>query len=99
MRIARIPSMALILVAGSAIAGPSWSDPAVNPFQTLPAPYPTEFRDYSQLFARILQVEQHLSANKTLKARFRVEGDVLVDLSVPELKWRPSVINGIVKRD
>jgi hypothetical protein len=27
--------------------------------------------------------------------RFRVQDDVLVNLSAPKLKWRPSVANGI----
>jgi hypothetical protein len=31
--------------------------------------------------------------------RFRVEDDVLVDLSARDLKWRPSVANGIAQRD
>ena len=45
------------------------------------------------------RVEQHLCVNKATKMRFRVEDDVLVDLSVPDLKWRPSVVNGIAQRD
>jgi len=45
------------------------------------------------------RVEQHLSVNKTTKMRFRVEDDVLVDLSAPDLRWRPSVIDGIARRD
>ena len=191
MRTARVlPCMALTLIAASAVAATSWAAPAINPFQTLPSPYPTEFQGYSQLFARILadralsrwldesllqriqadsridrvhdrspepidvvrvdlrnpdgssrvrskngdfpfyvlretpkglvlmgqmfgsaygsymrgghlefRVEQHLSVNKTTKMRFRVEDDVLVDLSAPDLKWRPSVVNGIAQRD
>ena len=191
MRTARVLAcIALTIVAASAAAATSWADPPVNPFQTLPSPYPTEFQDYSQLFARILadralsrwldesllariqadsridrvhdrssepitvvrvdlrnpdgtsrvrskngdfpfyvlretpkglvlmgqmfgsayrtyirgqhlefRVEQHLSVNKTTKMRFRVEDDVLVDLSAPDLKWRPSVVNGIAQRD
>ena len=55
MRTARVlSSMALTVVAASAVAATSWAGPAINPFQTLPSPYPTEFQDYSQLFARIL---------------------------------------------
>ena len=191
MTTARVPScMALTLVAASAVAASSWAGPAINPFQTLPSPYPTEFQDYSQLFARILadrglgrwfdesllqriqadsridrvhdrspepidvvrvdlrnpdgasrvrskngdfpfyvlretpkglvlmgrmfgsayrtyirgrhlefRVEQHLAGNKTLKMRFRVEDDVLVDLSAPDLKWRPSATTGIARRN
>ena len=191
MRTARLlPWMVLTVVAASAVSATSWPDPAINPFQTLPSPYPTEFQDYSQLFARILadrglgrwfdesllqriqadsridrvhdrspepidvvrvdlrnpdgtsrvrskngdfpfyvlretpkglvlmgqmfgcayrsynrgqhlefRVEQHLSVNKTTKMRFRVEDNVLVDLSAPDLKWRPSVANGIAQRD
>ena len=193
MRTARLlPCMVLTVVAASAVAAASWADPAINPFQTLPSPYPypTEFQGYSQLFARILadralsrwldesllqriqadsridrvhdrspepivvvrvdlrnpdgtsrvrskngdfpfyvlretpkglvlmgrmfgstyrsyirgqhlefRVEQHLSVNKTTKMRFRVEDDLLVDLSAPDLKWRPSVANGIAQRD
>ena len=191
MRIARVfLYRVLTVVAASAVAATSWADPAINPFQPLPAPYPTEFQDYSQLFARFLtdrglgrwfdesllqriqadsridrvhdrspepidvvrvdlrnpdgssrvrskngdfplyvlretpkglvllgqmfgsayrsytkgqhlefQVEQHLAANKSTKMRFRVEDDVLVNLSVPNLKWRPSVANGIAQRD
>ena len=191
MRIARVfLCMALTAIAASAVAVTSWADPAINPFQTLPSPYPTEFQDYSQLFARILadrglgrwfdesllqriqadsridrvhdrspepidivrvdlrnpdgtsrvrsksgdfpfyvlretpkglvlmgqmfgsayrsyirgqhlefRVEQHLSVNKTTKMRFRVEDDVLVDLSAPDLKWRPLVTNGIAQLD
>ena len=181
---------ASISVAAGAVPPTSWDDPPINPFQTLPPPYPTEFQGYSQLFARILadralsgwldeslpqriqadsridrvhdrspqpidvvrvdlqdpdgtsrvrskdgdfpfyvlretpqglvlmgqvfgstyrtyirgkhlefEVEQHLGANKTLKTRFRVEGDVLVDLSAPDLKWRPSATTGIAQHD
>ena len=184
----RLPCLALTVIAASAIATKSWA--AINPFETLAPQYPTEFQDYSQLFARILadrglarwldeslmqriqadsridrvhdrspepivvirvelrnpdgtsrvrtktgdfpfyvlretprglvlmgqmfgstyrsyvtrqhlefRVEQHLAGNKTTKKRFRVEDDMLVDLSAPELKWRPSVINGIACRD
>jgi hypothetical protein len=180
--------MALIAVAASAFVTTSWA--AINPFATRAPPYPTEFPNYSQLFARILadrglgewldesllqriqadsridrvhdrspepidvvrvdlrnpdgtsrvrtktgdfpfyvvretpkglvligqmfgstyrsyitrqhlefRVEQHLCVNRTTETRFRVEDDVLVDLSAPELKWRPSVINGIARRD
>ena len=191
MRMARLlPCMALTVVAASAASATSWPDPAINPFQTLTSPYPTEFQDYPQLFARILadrglsrwldesllqriqadsridrvhdrspepidvvrvdlrnpdgtsrvrskngdfsfyvlrvtpkglvlmgqmsgnayrsyirgqhlefRVEQHLSVNKATKMRFRVENDMLVDLSAPDLKWRPSVANGIAQRD
>lgn len=186
----RYPYMVLILVAASAMVTPSWADPAVNPFETLTPPYPTEFRDYPQLFARILadrgldrgfdqsllpriqadsridrvhdrspepidvvrvdlrnpdgssrvrtktgdfpfyvlretpnglvligqmfgstyssyirrqrlefRVEQHLSSNTSTTMRFRVEGGVLVDLSAPDLKWRPSVVTGIARCD
>jgi hypothetical protein len=191
MRTARLlPCMVLAAVAASAVSATSWPDPAINPFQTLPSSYPTEFQDYSQLFARILadralgrwfdesllqriqadsridrvhdrspepidvvrvdlrnpdgtsrvrsqngdfpfyvlretskglvlmgrmfgsdyrsyikgrhlefRVEQHLSVSKATKKRFRVEDDVLVDLSARDLKWRPSVANGIAQRD
>jgi hypothetical protein len=55
MRTARfVPRMAFAIVAAGAVAATSWAGPAINPFQTLPVPYPTEFQDYSQLFARIL---------------------------------------------
>ena len=55
MRTAQLlPCMVLTLVAASAVSATSWPDPAVNPFQTRIPPYPTEFQDYSQLFARIL---------------------------------------------
>ena len=191
MRTARLLiCMVLTVVAAGAVSATSWPDPAINPFQTLPSPYPTEFQDYSQLFARILadrglgrwfdesllqriqddsqidrvhdrspepidvvrvdlrnpdgtsrvrsnngdfpfyvlretpkglvlmgqmfgsaylsyntgqhlefRVEQHLAVNKATKMRFRVVDDVLVDLSAPDLKWRPSVANGIARRD
>ena len=191
MRAAQLlPCMVLTVVAASTVSAASWPDPPVNPFQTLPSPYPTEFQDYSQLFARIVadrglgrafdeslvqriqadsridrvhdrspepidvvrvdlrdpdgtsrvrskngvfpfyvlretpkglvlmgqmfgsayrsyirgqhlefRVEQHLCVNKTTKMRFRVEDNVLVDLSAPDLKWRPSVTNGIAQRD
>lgn len=185
-----LPCMVLTAVAAGAVSATSWPDPANNPFETRASPYPTEFQDYSQLFARILmdrglgrwfdeslleriqadsridrvhdrspepidvvrvdlrnpdgtsrvrslngdfpfyvlretpkglvlmgrmfgsayrsyirgqhlefRVEQHLSVNKTTKMRFRVEDDVLVDLSAPDLKWRPSVASGIAQRD
>ena len=191
MRTARLlPCMVLTVVAASAVSAASWPDPAVNPFQTQIPPYPTEFQDYSQLFARILadrslgrwfdesllqriqadsridrvhdrspgpiavvrvdlrnpdgtsrvrsengdfpfyvlretpkglvlmgrmfgsayrsyikghhlefRVEQHLTVNNSTKMRFRVEHNVLVDLSAPDLKWRPSVANGIAQSD
>ena len=55
MRTARLlPCMVLTAVAASTVSATSWPDPAINPFQTLPSPYPAEFQDYSQLFARIL---------------------------------------------
>ena len=189
MRTARLlPCMVLTAVAASTVSATSWPDPAINPFQTQPSPYPTEFQDYSQLFARILadrglgrwdesllqriqadsridrlhdrspapidvvrvdlrnpdgtsrvrskngdfpfyvlretpkglvligqmfgstyqsyikgqhlefRIEQHLSVNKTVKVRFRVEDDVLVNLSAPKMKWRPSVANGFARR-
>ena len=187
--------MAVTLIVASAVAGIAWADGAINPFQAQPQgiyspPYPIEFQDYPQLFARIVadrglgrwfdeslvqriqadsriervhdrspepievvrvdlrdpdgtsrvrsgngdfpfyvlretpkglvlmgqmfgsgyrsyikgrhlefRVEQHLSLNKTTQMRFRVVDEVLVDLSAPELKWRPSVVNGIAQRE
>lgn len=44
------------------------------------------------------RVEQHPSASKTAKMRFRVEGNVLVNLSVPEPKL-PSADHGIARRE
>ena len=196
MRTARfLFCMALTLLAASAVAGTAWADQAINRFQAPPRgiyspPYPTEFQDYSQLFARIVadrslsrwfdeslvqriradsridrvhdrspepidvvrvdlrnpdgtsrvrsengdfpfyvlretpkglvlmgqmfgsayrsyirgqhlefRVEQHLSVNKTVKMCFRVEDDVLVNLSAPKLKWRSSVANSFARRD
>ena len=44
------------------------------------------------------RVEQHPSAGKTEKMRFRVEGNMLVNLSVPEPKL-PSADHGIARRE
>ena len=44
------------------------------------------------------RVEQHLSGKKAVTLRFRVEDDVLVNLSAPNPEWRPSVANGIARR-
>jgi len=57
------------------------------------------YRSYIRKQHLEFRVEQHLAVNKTTKMRFRVEGDRLVDLSVPDLKWRASVANGIAKGD
>lgn len=53
------------------------------------------YRSYLKGQQLEFQVEQHLSVNKTTKTLFRIEDGVLVDLSAPDLKWRPSVTDGI----
>jgi hypothetical protein len=67
-----------------AIAGTAWADQAINPFQAPPRgiyspPYPTEFQDYSQLFARIV-------ADRGLKNGFLYR--LTVGLRKVESDWR-----------
>jgi hypothetical protein len=63
------------------------------------AGFGSAYRSYLRGQHLEFRVEQHLSVSKATKRRFRVEDDVLVDLSAPDLKWRPSVANGIAQRD
>ena len=83
MRTARfLFCMALTLLAASAVAGTAWADQAINPFQAPPRgiyspPYPTEFQDYSQLFARIV-ADRSLSRwfDESLVQRIRADSRI-----------------------